>query len=78
MKKTTQTISIFSWKRIILKGFTNKCNVGTEYLISEFVVNSDWRTFGGANQDLKGILIAVSQMFHLFDFFYSGHMCDQV
>ena len=30
MKKTTQTISIFSWKRIILKGFTNKCNVGTE------------------------------------------------
>ena len=39
MKKTTQTISIFSWKRIILKGFTNKCNVGTEYLISEFVVN---------------------------------------
>ena len=46
MKKTTQTISIFSWKRIILKGFTNKCNVGTEYLISEFVVNSDWRTFG--------------------------------
>ena len=54
MKKTTQTISIFNWKRIILKGFTNKCN------------------------DLKGILIAVSQMFHLFDFFYSGHMCDQV
>ena len=46
MKKTTQTISIFSWKRIILKGFTNKCNVGTEYLISGFVVNSDWRTFG--------------------------------
>ena len=46
MKKTTQTISIFSWKRIILKGFTNKWNVGTEYLISEFVVNSDWRTFG--------------------------------
>ena len=46
MKKTTQTISIFSWKRIILKGFTKKCNVGTEYLISEFVVNSDWRTFG--------------------------------
>lgn len=46
MKKTTQTISIFSWKRIILKGFTNKCNVGTGCLISEFVVNSDWRTFG--------------------------------
>ena len=46
MKKTTQTISIFSWKRIILKGCTHKCNVGTEYLISEFVVNSDWRTFG--------------------------------
>lgn len=43
MKKTTQTISIFSWKRICLKGFTNKCNVGTEYLISEFVVNSDCR-----------------------------------
>ena len=46
MKKTTQTISIFNWKRIILKGFTNKWNVGIEYLISEFVVNSDWRTFG--------------------------------
>ena len=46
MKKTTQTISIFSWKRFILIGFTNMCNVGTEYLISEFVVNSDWRTFG--------------------------------
>ena len=28
MKKTTQTISIFSWKRIILKGFTNKCMLG--------------------------------------------------
>ena len=41
MKKTTQTISIFSWKRIILKGFTNKCNVGTEYLISELSVLTD-------------------------------------
>ena len=46
MKKTTQTISIFSWKRIILKGFTNKGNVGTECLISEFVGNYDWRTCG--------------------------------
>ena len=32
----------------------------------------------GANQDVKGILIAVSQMFYLGDFFYSSHMCDQV
>ena len=40
--------------------------------------NLSWADQCGANQDLKGILIAVSQMFHLFDFFYSGHMCDQV
>ena len=39
--------------------------------------NLSWADQCGANQDLKGILIAVSQMFHLFDFFYSGHMCDQ-
>ena len=40
--------------------------------------NLSWADQCGANQDLKGILIAVSQMFYLFDFFYSGHMCDQV
>ena len=34
--------------------------------------NLSWADQCGANQDLKGILIAVSQMF------YSSHMCDQV